>query len=150
MVAPPAIAQRVELAKQATDLCSGVFDQRVVHACLERGVVRAIAPALRAHYQAKRTAMETALRDTMEGRVRWAQPRGGFFLWAEFEEGIDDRALFTQAVGERVSFVIGAHFSSTAAAIVSRASRFPTSPERIHEGVTRLKRALDNSMVMDR
>ena len=151
MVAPPAIAQRVELAKQATDLCSGVFDQRVVHACLERGVVQSIAPALRAHYQAKRTAMETALRDTMEGRVRWAQPRGGFFLWAEFEEGIDDRALFTQAVGERVSFVIGsAFFVDGGGHRFARLSFSNPSPERIYEGVTRLKRALDNSMVMDR
>lgn len=151
MVAPPAIAQRVELAKQATDLCSGVFDQRVVHACLERGVVQAIAPALRAHYQAKRTAMECALRRTMAGRVRWAQPRGGFFLWAEFEEGIDDRALFTQAVSERVSFVIGsAFFVDGGGHRFARLSFSNPSPERIDEGVTRLKRALDNSMAMDR
>jgi 2-aminoadipate transaminase len=151
MVAPPVIAQRVELAKQATDLCSGVFDQRVVHACLERGVVQAIAPTLRAHYQAKRTAMESALADAMQGRVRWAPPRGGFFLWAEFPEGIDDRTLFTHAVAERVSFVIGsAFFVDGGGHRFARLSFSNPSPDRIREGVARLQRALDKSMAMDR
>ncbi|MEO8682922.1 MAG: PLP-dependent aminotransferase family protein, partial [Vicinamibacterales bacterium] len=40
LVAPLPIAQKVELCKQAADLCSGVFDQRVVHATLDRGVVQ--------------------------------------------------------------------------------------------------------------
>ena len=151
MIAPPAIAQRVELAKQATDLCSGVFDQRMVHACLDRGIVAAIAPGLRAHYQTKRTAMETALAKNMEGRVRWSQPRGGFFLWAEFEEGIDDRALFTQAVAEKVSFVIGsAFFVDGGGHRFARLSFSNPSPARIDEGVGRLKRALDKSMAIDR
>ena len=94
--------------------------------------------------------METALRETMEGRVAWLPPRGGFFLWAEFEEGIDDRALFAQAVAERVSFVIGsAFFVDGGGHRFARLSFSNPSPDRIREGVTRLKRALDNSMAMD-
>jgi len=149
MVAPPPIASRVELAKQATDLCSGVFDQRVVHACLARGVVESIAPSLRAHYQEKCAVMEAALRDAMDGRVRWIRPRGGFFLWAEFPDGIDDRELFTQAVGERVSFVIGsAFFVDGGGHRYARLSFSNPSPDRIREGIARLKRALDKVPVL--
>ena len=49
LVAPREIALKVELAKQAADICSGVFDQRIVHGAMDRGVVDRIAPALRAH-----------------------------------------------------------------------------------------------------
>jgi 2-aminoadipate transaminase len=149
MIAPPAIAARVELAKHATDLCSGVFDQRVVHACLARGVVDAIAPALRAHYREKCAVMESALREAMDDRVRWTRPRGGFFLWAEFPEGVDDRELFTQAVNERVSFVIGsAFFVDGGGHRYARLSFSNPSPDRIREGVSRLKRALDKMPVL--
>ena len=78
MVAPREIAQKVELAKQAADICSSVFDQRIVHGAMDRDVVERIAPALRAHYQAKRTVMEQALQLTLAGRVTWTSPRGGW------------------------------------------------------------------------
>lgn len=144
MVSPPAITERVELAKQAIDLHSGVFDQRIVHAALEQGVVQRLAPVLRAHYMAKRTAMEDALRTRLAGRIRWSQPRGGFFLWVEFDHAIDDRALFAEAVKQRVSFVIGSAFYVNGEGHhFARLSFSAPSPERIREGVARLAAALD-------
>ncbi|MEO7156162.1 MAG: PLP-dependent aminotransferase family protein, partial [Vicinamibacterales bacterium] len=74
MVAPTAIAQKVELCKQAADISSGVFDQRIVHGALAGGVIDRIAPTLRAHYQAKRTVMERALTSHLGARVRWISP----------------------------------------------------------------------------
>lgn len=143
MVAPPAITERVELAKQAIDLHSGAFDQRVVHAALERGIVQSLAPKLRAHYQAKRTVMEEALREELGDRVRWTQPRGGFFLWAKFDDAVDDRYLFECAVNERVSFVIGSAFYVNGEGHqYARLSFSSPSHERIRLGVLRLRRAL--------
>jgi 2-aminoadipate transaminase len=143
MVAAPEITARVELAKQAIDLHSGIFDQRVVHATLARGVVQALAPKLRAHYQAKRTAMEDALREQLGNRLQWTPPRGGFFLWAGFGHAIDDRDLFEHAVAERVSFVIGSAFYVNGEGHhYARLSFSSPSPERIREGVARLSRAL--------
>jgi 2-aminoadipate transaminase len=144
LVAAPAVAHKVELAKQAVDLCSGIFDQRMVHAALERGVVKTIAPALRKHYQDKRTVMEKALRDTLEDRLRWSQPRGGFFLWAEFPQGIDDHELFARAVEQRVSFVSGSAFyvNGEGHRFARLSFSFPTV-ERIREGVGRLRAAVD-------
>ena len=110
MVAPPPIAQRVELCKQAADISSGVFDQRIVHGALAGGVIDRIAPHLRAHYQAKRTVMERALESQLRGRVKWTSPRGGFFLWIELPEGVDDRALLDRALQQKVSFVLGSAF----------------------------------------
>lgn len=110
LVAPREIAEKVELAKQAADICSSVFDQRIVHGAMDRGVVDRIAPGLRAHYQAKRTVMEQALQATLAGRVTWTSPRGGFFLWIELPAGVDDRELFERALKHKVSFVLGSSF----------------------------------------
>lgn len=142
LVAPLAIAQKVELCKQAADLCSGVFDQRVVHATLERGVVQRIAPALRSHYQHKRTTMEGALAARLSGRVRWTSPRGGFFLWIRLPDGVDDRALFERALKQKVSFVIGSAFHVDGGGHdCARLSFSGITPAQIEEGIARLAAA---------
>ena len=143
MVAPREIAQKVELAKQAADICSSVFDQRIVHGAMDRDVVERIAPSLRAHYQAKRTVMEQALQSTLAGRVTWTSPRGGFFLWIELPDGVDDRELFERALKEKVSFVIGsAFFVDGRGHRFARLSFSGISHEQIAEGVARLAAAI--------
>jgi 2-aminoadipate transaminase len=143
MLAPREIAEKVELAKQATDICSSVFDQRIVHGAMERGVVDRIAPGLRAHYQAKRTVMEQALQATLAGRVTWTSPRGGFFLWIELPEGVDDRELFERALKEKVSFVLGsAFFVDGQGHRFARLSFSGISHEQISEGIARLAVAI--------
>ena len=144
MVSPPDIAERAELAKQAIDLHSGIFDQRIVDAALSHGVVQRLAPALRAHYMAKRTVMEDALRTSLRDRVRWVRPRGGFFLWVEFDSSIDDRALFEHAIKQRVSFVVGSAFYVNGEGHrFARLSFSAPSHDRIREGAARLAAAFD-------
>jgi 2-aminoadipate transaminase len=141
-IAPPAIVERVELAKQAADLCSGVFDQRIAHLALGRGVVSSLAPRLRAHYMDKRNVMEGALAELLPGRVRWQQPRGGFFIWMELVGNISDRVLFDRAVDHKVSFVVGsAFFVNGEGHRFARLSFSAPSQDRIREGVKRLAAA---------
>jgi 2-aminoadipate transaminase len=146
MVAPPAIAQKVELCKQAADISSGVFDQRIVHGALAGGVIDRIAPGLRAHYQAKRTVMERALESHLHGQVKWTSPRGGFFLWIELPPGVDDRALFDRAIKEKVSFVLGsAFFVNGAGHEFARLAFSGISHEQIEQGISRLAKAVNAS-----
>ena len=141
LVAPPAIAQKVELCKQAADISSGVFDQRIVHGALAGGVIDRIAPGLRLHYQAQRTVMETALNAHLKARVRWISPRGGFFLWIEMP-GVDDRELFDRAIKEKVSFVPGsAFFVNGQGHEFARLSFSGISHEQIEQGISRLAAA---------
>lgn len=143
MVAPREIAQKVELAKQAADICGSALDQRIVHGAMERGVVERIAPGLRAHYQAKRSVMEQALRSSLAGRVTWTSPRGGFFLWIELPDGIDDRELFERALKEKVSFVIGsAFFVNGQGHQFARLAFSGISHEQATEGIKRLAAAI--------
>lgn len=141
MVAPREIVQKVELCKQAADISSGVFDQRIVHGALAGGVIDRIAPGLRAHYQAKRTVMERALATHLNGRVKWTSPRGGFFLWIEMP-GVDDRELFDRALQQKVSFVLGsAFFVDGQGHEFARLAFSGSSHEQLEEGIRRLAAA---------
>ncbi|MGE0043911.1 MAG: PLP-dependent aminotransferase family protein, partial [Vicinamibacterales bacterium] len=143
LVAPEAIASRVEMVKQAADLCSGVFDQRVVHRALADGVVDRLAPTLRAHYRERRDAMEAALGAALGGQVGWQPPRGGFFLWLRLPDGVDDRVLFERALEAKVSFVMGSAFHVDGAGHDRiRLSFSSPTPGRIAEGVQRLAAAI--------
>jgi 2-aminoadipate transaminase len=142
MVAPSAVAQKVELCKQAADISSGVFDQRIVHGALANGVIDRIAPGLRAHYQTKRTVMERALESHLGGRVKWVSPRGGFFLWIEMP-GLDDRELLDRALQQKVSFVLGsAFFVDGGGHQFARLSFSGIGHGQIEEGIARLAAAV--------
>lgn len=144
MNAPEPIAAKLELAKQAEDLCTGGLDQRVVYEACRRGLLARQLPILRTYYQAKRDAMVHALERTLGGRLSWVPPRGGFFLWARLEHGLssDDLLRFAQARG--VIYVVGgAFFVDGSGASYLRLCFSTPSPERIAEGVRRLAEAVD-------
>ena len=90
-------------------------------------------------------------------RDRWATDRAGrsraaaSFSGRNSAKASTTAALFDEAVAERVSFVVGSAFFVDGGGhrFAGCRSRTPT-PDRIREGVARLKRALDNSMAMDR
>ena len=110
MVAPPALVDRFETAKQAVDLMTGSLDQRIVHEAARRGALDRLAPVLRNLYQRKRDVMERALRAGIGDRLRWSSPKGGFFLWATLPEGCNDLTLLSRALDERLVFVVGSAF----------------------------------------
>ena len=90
--APPPIAAKLEIAKQASDLCTGELDQRIVDEACRRGILDRQAPLLRAHYRHKRDVMVAALTREFGGDVTWPEPRGGFFLWASIPPPVDTDA----------------------------------------------------------
>lgn len=98
IAAPPALAAKFEMAKQASDLCTGELDQRIVYEACKRGVLARQVPLLRAHYRRKRDVMISALTRELGERVSWPAPHGGFFLWATLPGGIDSDAMIAQAV----------------------------------------------------
>jgi 2-aminoadipate transaminase len=143
MVAPPALIDRFETAKQSIDLMSGTFDQRIVHEAVRRGIVDRLAPTLRSLYRSKRDAMQRALTEELEGQAHWPAPRGGFFLWATLPDGCEDEALLARAVDQKVVFVIGSAFYVDGSGHNRiRLSFSAPSADRIREGARRLGAAL--------
>jgi 2-aminoadipate transaminase len=143
MDAPAPIAVKIEMAKQAGDLCTGVFDQRVVHECGRRGILERQVPLLRQHYAEKRDVMVAAFRKEPDTALTWADPRGGFFLWATLPRELNADRLLDRAVKHGVVYVAGsAFFVNDGGASQIRLSFSAPSHEHIREGVRRLAEAI--------
>jgi 2-aminoadipate transaminase len=110
IAAPPAVAQKLEVAKQAEDLLTGSLDQRVVHEACRSGLLARRLPMLRQHYQEKRNAMTRALKRELNDTVTWPQPRGGFFLWLTLPPQLDANRMISRAVDNGVVYVAGEAF----------------------------------------
>jgi 2-aminoadipate transaminase len=137
--APPPIAAKLEMAKQAADLCTGALDQRVVYEACRGGLLDRQLPLLRAYYQHKRDTMVSSLRESFGTSLHWPEPRGGFFLWATLPDGIDADAMVARAVEHGVVYVAGdAFFVDGSGGNYLRLSFSAPTPDRIREGVKRL------------
>ena len=111
LVAPQAVYPKLLQAKQAADLHTPGFNQRVVAEVLKGGFLDRHVPTIRALYLRQRDAMLAALARAMHGLdVTWTYPAGGMFLWLRLPEGMDAQKLLPAAVARHVAFVPGAPF----------------------------------------
>ncbi len=143
VVAPPALMPKLLQAKQAADLHTPGFNQRVVHAVIENGFLDRHVPTIRERYKAQRDAMRAALERHLPAGCRWTVPSGGMFFWAELPEGVDATALLPRAVELGVAFVPGAAFYAEAPRPNTLRLSFVTvAPAEIERGVALLGQVL--------
>jgi len=109
-VAPKAIYPKLLQAKQAADLHSPSFNQRMIAEVMKDGFLDRHIPTIRALYKGQRDAMLQALAKDMPSDVTWNTPVGGMFLWARLPEGMNAQSLLPHAVDKGVAFVPGAAF----------------------------------------
>lgn len=140
LVAPPAVFPKLLQAKQAADLHSPSFNQRMVSEVLREGFLDRHVPTIRALYHAQRDAMVAALEREMKGLdMRWNVPEGGMFLWARLPAGLDAVELLPLAVERGVAFVPGAPFyPGEADPRTLRLSFVTASVEEIDRGIATL------------
>ncbi len=117
VVAPQALYPKLLQAKQAADLHTPGFNQRVVYEVIKDGFLREHVPTIRARYRQQRDAMQAALVQHMAGlqgndgsRVHWHTPLGGMFFWLRLPTGLDATALLPQAVQAGMAYVPGEPF----------------------------------------
>lgn len=110
LVAPKDVYPKLIAAKQAADLHTPGFNQRVVHEVIKNGFLDTHVPTIRARYREQRDAMAAALKAHMPEGTTWQQPRGGMFFWLRLPEGFYTLPLLEQAVNAGVAFVPGAPF----------------------------------------
>lgn len=111
ILASPSIIERIDLAKQACDLCGSMLDQRIVAECWNQGIIREHLPRIRDFYRSKCEVMLDSLSRHMPAEIRWTRPEGGLFLWVSLPRHLDSGTLLIECVEkERVSYVIGQPF----------------------------------------
>jgi 2-aminoadipate transaminase len=139
MVAPPALYPKLLQAKQAADLHSPSFNQRMVAQVMQGGFLDRHVPTIRALYKSQRDHMLAALEREMPEGVQWNKPVGGMFLWVRLPQGLDAVALLPRAVERNVAFVPGAAFYADAPeANTMRLSFVTASHQQIDTGMAAL------------
>ena len=146
IVAPKAVYPKLLQAKQAADLHSPGFNQRLIAEVMKDGFLDRHVPTIRALYQSQRDAMLEALAKHFptqaggaDASLTWNAPAGGMFLWARLPQGMDAVDLLPFAVDQGVAFVPGAPFyADHGDPRTLRLSFVTPSVEEIHRGVAAL------------
>ena len=146
-VAQPDMIHALTRAKRGVDFHTDtLLQQAVVHLVRDRefDLEEHIAAARRL-YRARRDAMLDALETTFSSSdTRWTQPGGGFFLWIDLPHGVSGNAVAAAAMAEGVSVFPGSIFypNRDGGSNGLRLSYSNVTPERIREGIDRLKRGV--------
>jgi 2-aminoadipate transaminase len=144
VVAPKAVYPKLLQAKQAADLHSPGFNQRMIAEVMKDGFLDRHVPTIRALYKSQRDAMLDALAREMplgdpDATLTWNSPAGGMFLWARLPKGMSAVDLLPFAVDQGVAFVPGAPFyADHGDPRTLRLSFVTPSVEEIHRGVAAL------------
>lgn len=144
IVAPKALYPKLLQAKQAADLHSPSFNQRMVAEVMKDGFLDRHVPTIRALYKSQRDAMLAALQREMAGLdVQWNSPDGGMFLWARLPQGVNAVELLPRAVDKNVAFVPGAAFyAGKGDTRTLRLSFVTASVDQINTGIAALAAAI--------
>jgi 2-aminoadipate transaminase len=148
LVAPKALYPKLLQAKQAADLHTPSFNQRVVAEVLKDGFIDRHVPTIRALYKQQCEAMLAALDREMAGLgLSWNRPVGGMFLWVQLPKGMKAVPLLEKAVEKGVAFVPGfAFYAGDANESTLRLSFVTATVEQINTGMAALAAAIRESL----
>ncbi|MEL4180099.1 aminotransferase-like domain-containing protein [Roseateles sp. PN1] len=147
LIAPQSLYPKLLQAKQAADLHTPGFNQRVVYEVIRNGFLDEHVPKIRALYKANRDAMAEALKQHLPAGCEYQTPKGGMFFWIRLPEGLDAMDLLPKAVDAGIAFVPGAAFYAQAPDPRALRLSFVTlTPPQIHEGVAILGRVLREAL----
>lgn len=153
VVAPKSLYPKLLQAKQAADLHTPSFNQRVVAEVLKDDFLERHVPTIRARYAAQCQAMLGALEKNFghsgtpaeagEHSLSWNRPAGGMFLWTRLPAGLNAIDLLPIAVERGVAFVPGsAFFAQDPDPRSLRLSFVTPSVSEIERGVAALAQAI--------
>jgi 2-aminoadipate transaminase len=133
------IMSKLVVAKQASDLHSNSFCQRMLHHYLVHNDIDRHIAVIRAAYKSQRDAMIAAIEAHCPTEVEFTRPQGGMFLWLTLPSQLSAIELFERAVGKRVAFVPGTPFFVDGGGTHNLRLNFSNADEnRIEEGIRRL------------
>ena len=111
VVGHPDVLDKIVVGKQATDLCTPPFTQRIADRYIERGFLDPKIAEIRKMYAKKQQNMLKSLEEYMPEEVSWTHPEGGLFLMAHGPENLDTNAILLDCIKEaNVAYVAGNSF----------------------------------------
>ena len=144
IVAPEEVMDKLIIAKQASDLHSNYFTQRVVYQYLKNNPVDEHIQKIRNLYKNQRNIMIRMMEKYFPPEVEYTQPEGGMFLWVTLPPGTSSMELFDMALEENVAFVPGQAFYADGSGENTLRLNFTNSDEKsIEKGIKRLGIAIE-------
>lgn len=151
IIAPKPILEKINLTKQAADLCGSTLDQVVVEHYFNDTPWRDTLETLRKQYAERRDAMIAALEEFFPPEATWTKPDGGFFLWVTLPSFLDTDQMLSLALEQGVTYVPGKGCHPGGGGISSMRLAFCyESPENIREAIRRLALVIEDRMELYR
>jgi 2-aminoadipate transaminase len=105
--APPPVLEKMNIGKQASDLCSSSISQYFVSTYFESRPWEEYVRSLIEIYRRRRDVLLDALAEQFPREAEWTHPEGGLFIWVTLPDYIDTTDLLARALDEHVAFVPG-------------------------------------------
>jgi 2-aminoadipate transaminase len=152
VVAPKPILEKIICAKQAANLCSSSFGQRVAEAYFRHFDWQAHIRTLIELYRARRDTMLEAIAEFFPPEAKWTKPEGGLFIWVTLPEGIDTGSMLAEAIQEaKVAYVPGQSFFPGSGGEASMRLNFSYSEkEKIYIGIESLSKVIKKQLALYR
>ena len=147
VAAAPGLLDLFITAKQASDLHTSEFNQRIIHEYLLQYDIDEHIKRLIALYKSRLDAIIKSIQEELPPQVSFSRPEGGLFLWVTLPEGIDASELFGKCLEENVAFVPGFPFYPNGGQRNALRLNYSNMPEeKIKEGIKRLAAVLRKSL----
>lgn len=147
VVAPAPVLEKINLGKQAADLCTSSLTQYLVNAYFKLGDWRQYIDSVSDIYRSRRDAMLAALEEYFPPQAEWTHPGGGLFIWATLPDFIDTQDLLARALRDNVAFVPGSAAYVDGRGGSSMRLNFSGSNEStIEEGVRRIGKVVHEQL----
>ena len=147
VVAPAPVLEKINLGKQAADLCTSTLSQLMVQAYFQESRWRAYVDSLTEIYRARRDTMLDALVEFFPPEAQWTRPSGGLFLWVTLPDFIDTTDLLARALRENVAFVPGeAGYLDGRGRSSMRLNFSGSGEEALREGVRRIGKVVSEQV----
>ena len=147
--APGPILERLNLGKQAADLCSSPLTQYFVAAYFAHRDWRTYLTQLRSIYRRRRDVMLSSLEEFLPAEAEWTRPEGGLFIWARLPDYIDTTDLLARALREHVAFVPGrAAYLDGRGGSEMRLNFSGVNEDEIREGIRRIGKVVAEQVAL--
>ncbi len=135
--------EKLVVAKQASDLQSNSFCQRMLYRYLASHDIDTHIATIREAYKRQKDAMLAAIEAHFPAQTSSTRPEGGMFVWATLPPDLSALELFEHASREKVVFVPGTPFFVDGGGTHNMRLNFSNADKnKIEEGIARLGRII--------
>jgi 2-aminoadipate transaminase len=139
IVAPRAVIEHLNVAKQHCDLHAGLLTQAAVYEFSRHGLLQKHIKRVRRAYSIQRDAMLKAMEKHFPAEAKWTRPAGGMAVWVSLPAMLNADEILVHAAENGVIFSPGSHFYSSSPQLnMMRLCFTMANPLLIEEGIKRL------------